>query len=85
MPSEQNLRALAREHLQAKTLPRRDPEYAGEGPGIGLPCRLCREPITVDQVEYELHVTSAGAAPWVERIRLHRRCFAAWEMERTRL
>ena len=84
MPNEQHLRALAREHLQARTLPRHDPEYAGEWPGIGLPCRLCRESITIDQVEYELHVKSASTTPRLERIRLHRRCFAAWEMERTK-
>lgn len=75
----------SKQGLQAGTVPRRDSAHISRGPEIGLPCLLCREPITIDQVEYELQFTSAGSASSLERTRLHQRCIAAWEMERTKV
>jgi hypothetical protein len=84
MPNEQQIRALARKVIQAGMLPRRDPDRTWGGKGVGLPCLVCGERIPRDQVEYELQFAHDGATPRRERFHLHLRCFAAWEMERTK-
>jgi hypothetical protein len=35
-------------------------------------------------MEYELQFAHDGAPPQLDRFHLHIRCFAAWEMERTK-
>ncbi len=85
MPNEAPVRALAREVLQAGTLPRRDPDRTWGGNGMGLPCTVCGEPIPTTDTEYELEFSHDGAAPGLDRFHLHLRCFDAWEMERTKL
>jgi hypothetical protein len=50
-----------------------------------MPCSVCAAPITPAQVEYELQFRHDGAAPRLDRVHLHLRCFAAWEMERTKV
>ena len=85
MPNEQQIRALARKVLQAGMLPRHDPDRTWGGRGVGLPCLVCGERILPDQVEYELQFAHDGATPRLDRFHLHLRCFAAWEMERTKL
>jgi hypothetical protein len=49
-----------------------------------MPCTICGTLITVSQMEYELQFRHDGATPGLDRFRLHLRCFAAWEMERTK-
>ena len=85
MPNEARVRALAREVLQAGTLPRRDPDRTWGGKGVGLQCTVCGESIPPADTEYELEFFHDGAAPGLDRYHLHLRCFAAWEMERTKL
>jgi hypothetical protein len=40
--------------------------------------------VTADQVEYEIQFANHGDKPGLEKYSLHIRCFAAWEMERTK-
>jgi hypothetical protein len=84
MPNEQKIRALAREVLWVGKMPRRDPDRTWGGTGVGMHCTVCREPVTPDEVEYELQFSHDGAAPGLDRFHLHLRCFSAWEMERTK-
>jgi hypothetical protein len=85
MPNEQEIRALARKVLGAGTLPRRDPDRTWGGNGVGLSCTVCGEPIPPTTTEYELQFCHDGANPRLDRFHLHLRCFAAWEMERTKV
>jgi len=85
MPNEKEIRALARKVLNAGTIPRRDPDRTWGGTGMDRPCVICRERVTRDQTEYELQFSHDGANPVLDRFHLHLRCFAAWEMERTKL
>jgi hypothetical protein len=85
MPNEQQVRVLARKVLRAGTLPRHDPDRTWGGHGVGMPCTICAEPITRDQMEYELQFSHDAATPSLDRFHLHLRCFSAWEMERTKL
>ncbi|MGH7345536.1 MAG: hypothetical protein ACREK4_11535 [Candidatus Rokuibacteriota bacterium] len=82
MPEESGLRKMAREAMRAGTLPIRRPDRTWGGPGIGVPCRVCREAITKNQLEFELQFSHAGAVPGLDRYHVHIRCFAAWEFER---
>ena len=85
MSNEQRIRALARAILHAGLMPRRDPEGTWGGMGIDVPCAICGELIGPDQATYELQFRREGKADALDRFHLHLRCFAAWEMERTKL
>ena len=84
MPNEQWIRALARKALLAGTLPRRDPARTWGGPGVGMPCTICGDRIPAGQMEYELQFSHDSENPGLDRFHLHLRCFAAWELERTK-
>ena len=66
-------------------MPRGVPESAMRGPGFGVRCTLCREAITINQVDYELHFRLPNALPRLSRFHLHQPGFAVWEMERTKV
>jgi hypothetical protein len=85
MPNEERIRALARQVLQAGTLPRRDPDRTWGGRGAGLACIVCGELIPVTDTEYELQFSAGSTPPRLDRFHLHLRCFSAWEMERTKV
>ena len=84
MPNEAPLRRLARLVLENGKLPRRDPDRTWGGPGVGAPCAVCDRPVTADEVEYEVQFAHDGAIPGLDRFHLHLRCFAVWELERTK-
>ena len=85
MPNEVEVRAQARQALTGDRIPRRDPDRTWGGPGADMPCTICAKRVTVSQMEYELQFRNDGATPGLDRYHLHLRCFAAWEMERTKL
>jgi hypothetical protein len=84
MPNEAELRKLAREVLRAEKLPRREPEGIWGGPGVGALCAVCQKPVTRDELEYEIQFAHDGATPGLDKYHLHLRCFAVWELERTK-
>ena len=84
MPNEAEIRQLARQILRAEILPRRDPDRTWGGSGVGVRCTVCSQPIPPTQMEYELQFAHDGGTPSLDRFHLHLRCFAAWEMERTK-
>ena len=43
------------------------------------------EPVTRDEVEYELEFAHDGANRGRDKYHLHLRCFALWELERTKV
>ena len=85
MLEQEQIRELARQAVQSGVMPRSVPESAMRGPGFGVRCTLCREPITINQVDHELHFRLPNAVAPLSRFHLHLRCVAAWEMERTKL
>jgi len=42
------------------------------GPGTGDTCAVCTEPISLDETEFEVDLSSGLA------LRLHRRCYTLW-------
>jgi hypothetical protein len=84
MPNEESVRELAREALRTGKLPRRAPDRTWGGNGVDAPCTICEKPVTREQVEYEIQFAHDGATPGLDKYSLHIRCFAAWEMERTK-
>jgi hypothetical protein len=79
--SEQELRRLARQRLSAGELPVDDPESIWGGNGSGQRCAVCAREIARSDVEYELQFRT-GDPGSVVSYRFHRRCHAAWELER---
>ena len=65
--------------------PDENPIAPGAAPGVGAPCAVCEKPVTRDEVEYELQFAHDGATPGLDKYHLHLRCFAVWELERTKL
>ena len=84
MPDEAILREKARAAIKAGRMPTKLHERTWGGPGTGGPCSVCDLPVTKDQPEFEIEFTTNGVASSVGKFLLHARCFAAWEVERTR-
>jgi hypothetical protein len=84
MLGEKHRRAMARIAVQSGKVPQWDPDRTSAGPGIGLLCTICGARIRPGEVEYELQFRYDGSTPGLDRFHLHLRCFAAWEMERTK-
>jgi hypothetical protein len=46
---------------------------------------VCGGPIPRSDTDYELEFNRHGVVPGFDRYYLHYRCFAAWELERTKV
>ncbi len=84
MPDERMLRDKVRVAIRAGSLPSRRPDRTLSGPGIGEICTACGESIKLDQLELEIQFRHDGAST-VQSYHVHLRCFAAWELERTKI
>jgi len=84
MPAEAPLREFARLAIRKGTLPRRGPARVWGGRGGGAVCGVCEKPIAGDQLEYELEFAPDSGNPGLDKLHLHLRCFAVWELERTK-
>ena len=80
MPDEALLRQRARQALQTGKLPSRPPDRTWGGPGVGAPSSVCNEPVTRDQLEFEIQVAYDGDTPGLDKFHVHLWCFAAFEM-----
>ena len=83
MPTDAELRKLARKALELGKLPRTEPTRTWGGPGVGAGCAVCDEPITAGEMEYELQFARPPEAPGLDKYHVHIRCAAIWELERT--
>jgi hypothetical protein len=84
MPDESLLREKARAAIRGGKLPSARPDRTWGGPGLGAPCSVCDQAITSDQMEFEIEFAHASGSPGLDKFHVHIRCFAAWELERTR-
>ena len=64
--------------------PDKPPIAPGAGLGVGALCAVCEKPVTRDELEYEVQFAHDGASPGLDKYHLHLRCFAVWELERTK-
>jgi hypothetical protein len=83
--SESILGHKAGEAIRRGQVPSRAPDRIIGGPGTGALCCVCGEPVMHHMTQLELEFNHNGAAPDVAIFRLHHRCFAAWEFERTKV
>ena len=99
MPDEAILREKAREAIQRGRLPTTRPSRTFAGPSAGATCAVCGDSVPNGEVEFEIEFR-VGPAPERKSLRdalerldanpavrchhLHRRCFAAWELERSK-
>ena len=80
---EKILREKARAALRDGKIPSRRPDRTWDGPGVGAACTICGEPVTKDQLEFEVQFAVDGSEPGLDKFHVHIRCFAAWEFERS--
>ena len=85
MPNEEFLREKAITAIRNGKLPARRPDRTWGGPGVGAPCAVCELPVTKDELEFEIQFAHDGDNPGLDRFHVHIRCFAAWELERTKV
>jgi hypothetical protein len=85
MSDEDVLRQKARAAVRAGKLPARTPDRVWGGPGVDAPCPVCDLPVTKAEMEFEIQFArdGHGGGGDLDKFHLHRRCFAAWEFERT--
>jgi hypothetical protein len=83
MPDEPILREHARAAIREKRLPTRRPDRIWGGHGTGTTCTVCHEGISADENQLEIEFDHVGG-PGLVRFYIHPRCFAAWELERTK-
>jgi hypothetical protein len=60
------------------------PTAPGAEPARAPPAPCLRNPYRPDQAEYELQFADSGDAHRMARFQMHLRCFAVWELERTK-
>jgi hypothetical protein len=85
MPDEPIFRQRAREAIRTGRLPSRPPDRTWGGNGAGEPCSICGEPIKRDDLELEMEFRPDHEPVIPLSYHLHLRCFAAWELERTKI
>ena len=85
LPDEHILREKARAAIKEGRMPAIRPERTWGGPGTGVPCSVCDQPVAKDQPEFEVEFVDSGPTSSVGIFFLHARCFAAWEFERTKV
>ncbi len=81
MPDEPRLREQARAAVESGKLPSRAPDRTWGGPGVGAECSVCEQPVSKQEMEFEIHFVCDGDAD-LDNHHVHIRCFAAWEFER---
>jgi hypothetical protein len=82
MSDENTLRLKANEAMRAGKLPKRRPKRMWGGPGIGVPCAVCAEPVRQDELGFEFEFAVDDEEAGTGDCHVHVRCFAAWEFER---
>jgi hypothetical protein len=79
---DSRLRDKARGAMRAGTLPNRRPERIWGGPGgTGPDCAVCGEPVTREELGYEVDFPPADGSISAVTHQFHVPCFAAWETE----
>lgn len=79
MSDSRRLNQKAREAISAGRIPDRAPESIWGGPGVGVPCPVCGQPVKPDESGFELEFVHPGAH---SRYEVHVPCFHAWEAAR---
>jgi len=85
MPDEDIRREQARAAIRNRKLPTSEATRTWGGKGLGALCVVCGVPVTSDEMEIEAQFAHDGASPGLDKFTLHVRCFAAWELERTKV
>jgi hypothetical protein len=81
MSDENALRIKARTALDAGRIPYSRPRRMWGGPGAGVECSICFQPIQRDEIGFELDFGSDGERSEPAH-HVHLRCFSAWDRER---
>ena len=84
MPDESLLRDQARYAIRSGKLPSRQPIRTWGGPGVGVVCIICDQPVAQDQMEFAIGFAGDETMPGVDTYHVHLQCFVACELESTK-
>ena len=73
---ETQLRAQIRQQIEDGLLPVFIPETVVAGYGTGAQCYACHQPITPEQIEYDVEVWRRG-----KPLGFHLACYVLWQFE----
>jgi len=76
-PDSPLLREKARQAIERKRMPNREPDRLGGVAGSGRMCSVCERAVTTAETDLELLFTRNGA-PGAVVYHVHVRCYSAW-------
>lgn len=79
MSDSRRLSQRARDAISAGRIPDKAPESIWGGPGLGVPCPVCGQPVKSEESGFELEFVYPGERSTCE---VHVPCFHAWESAR---
>jgi len=71
------LREKARQAVERKRMPNREPDRLGGVAGVGRLCSVCERPVTAEETDLEL-LFSRDGIPGATVYHVHVRCYSAW-------
>jgi len=71
MPDESLLRDQARYAIRSGKLPSRQPDRTWGGPGVGVVCIICDQPVARDQMEFAIGFAGDETMPGVDTYHVH--------------
>ena len=75
-PENPLLRERARQAIERKRIPNREPDRLGGTRGAGRVCSVCERPVTTEETDLEVHFMLDGTPHALYHV--HVRCYAAW-------
>jgi len=76
-PDNPLLREKARQAIERRRMPNREPDRLGGIAGIGRICSVCERPVTTEETDLELLFGRDGT-PGPVAYHVHVRCYSAW-------
>lgn len=82
MIDEAALQEKARDAIATNKLPNADPVRMWGGNGFGTCCAICSNPVSPDEVGFELEFAEGAEGAGPVEYHVHVRCFGVWTLER---
>jgi hypothetical protein len=76
-PENPLLREKARQAIERKRMPNREPDRLGGVAGVGHMCSVCERPVTTMETDLEL-IFARDGTPGSAVYHVHVRCYSAW-------
>ena len=72
------LREKARQAIDRRRVPSREPDRLRGMTGVGRTCSVCESPVTTEETDIELHFENGATPEQLAVYHVHLRCYSAW-------